>query len=463
MTQVGILLVDDEKDFATGLARLLGRNFPDELIVAVHSGAEALELLEKKPFGVMLTDLNMPEMDGVELLRKAKEAHPNLSVVMLTAYGTVSTAVDALKIGAYDFLTKPVEPDTLFQVVQRGVERSALLGENARLHELLARQTGANELVGDSLSIRRLKDGVSAVAESDYTVLIRGESGTGKELVARTIHNLSPRRKKAMLTVNCPAIPDQLLESELFGHVKGAFTGADRDRKGIFVSADGGTLLLDEIGDVSPGIQTKLLRVLQEGEVRPVGSSKTFPVDVRILASTNQPLEDKIKDNSFREDLYYRLNVLNLNVPALRERSGDVAILAHHFLEIACKEMKTTPKQFSPDAVAYLSAQNWPGNVRELQNFIRRLAVFSSGDALDMAHIRLVEGLDMSGGTGSLELAPYKEAKEKVVDDFTRTYVEELLAKTHGNVSEAARFSGLSRVALQKILKRLGMDAAEFK
>lgn len=214
----------------------------------------------------MLTDLNMPGKDGVELLREAKSMMPDLSVVMLTAYGTVETAVDALKIGAYDFLTKPVEPDRLFQVVERGLERSRLLGENARLHELLARSISPHELVGQSQAIRRLKEGVAAVALSDYTVLIRGESGTGKELVARTIHQMSGRSKKPLLTVNCPAIPDQLLESELFGHVKGAFTGADRDRKGIFVAANGGTLLLDEIGDISPGIQTKLLRALQEGK-----------------------------------------------------------------------------------------------------------------------------------------------------------------------------------------------------
>lgn len=459
---IGILLVDDEKDFAVGLARLLGREFPDERISAVHSGEDALVELDREYYGLMLTDLNMPGMDGVELLEKAKASHPDLSVVMLTAYGTVSTAVESLKFGAYDFLTKPVEPDTLFQVVQRGIERSRLLRDNARLQEVVDQQCGPNDLVGDSLAIRRLKEGVAAVAGSDYTVLIRGESGTGKELVARTIHNLSGRRKKPMLTINCPAIPDQLLESELFGHVKGAFTGANRDRKGIFVSANGGTLLLDEIGDVSPGIQTKLLRALQDGEIRPVGSSKSISVDVRILASTNQPLEEKIKDNSFREDLYYRLNVLNLNVPALRDRKEDIAILAHHFLEASCEEMNVRPKTLTPEAVAYLSTKSWPGNVRELQNFIRRLAVFSSGELLELSHIRLVEGLD-GAGEKEQSLTPYKDAKEKVVDDFTRAYVEELLTGSHGNVSEAARRSGLSRVALQKILKRLEVDAGAFK
>ncbi|CCH49273.1 sigma-54-dependent transcriptional regulator [Pseudodesulfovibrio piezophilus] len=464
MTQkVGILLVDDEVDFAVGLARLLSRRFPDERIKAVSSAAEALSLLQSDSFGLMLSDLNMPGMDGVELLRRAKAMQPELGVIMLTAYGTVKTAVDALKVGAYDFLTKPVAPENLFLTVERGLERARLLGENSRLQDLLERQCGSNELVGDSLPLRRLKDGVQAVAGSDYTVLIRGESGTGKELVAQTIHQLSGRRNSPLLTVNCPAIPDQLLESELFGHVKGAFTGADRDRKGIFVSADGGTLLLDEIGDISPGIQTKLLRALQEGEIRPVGSSRTIPVDVRILASTNQPLEDKIKDGSFREDLYYRLNVLNINVPALRERCDDIVILARHFLTLSCEEMKVKPKSMTPEAVAYLTTKSWPGNVRELQNFVRRLAVFSSGELLDLPHLRLVEGLDGNHCNTASGLAPYKDAKEKVVDNFTRTYVEELLTQSGGNVSAAARHSGLSRVALQKILKRLNIEAGAFK
>ena len=464
MTQaVGILIVDDEIDFAKGLARLLGRRFPEERIKSVNSGDDALEALKNESYGLMLTDYSMPGMNGVELLRQAKELRPDLGIVMVTAFGTVETAVSALKDGAYDFLTKPIEPDALFMVVQRGVERSRLLGENARLHELLESQQCQDELVGDDLAMRKLKEGISAVAQSDYTVLIRGESGVGKELVARTIHNLSDRMDKPMLTVNCPAIPDQLLESELFGHVKGAFTGADRDRKGIFVSADGGSLLLDEIGDVSPGIQTKLLRALQDGEVRPVGASKPVKVDVRILASTNQPLEEKIKDNSFREDLYYRLNVLNLNVPPLRKRKRDIALLAHHFLKDACDEMKIERKRISPEAVSNLVVKPWPGNVRELQNFIRRLAVFCSGDSIELTHVRLVEGLEANSGKSQESVGLYKDAKRKVVDDFTRGYVTELLGNANGNVSEAARQSGLSRVALQKILKRLDFDAKSYK
>lgn len=460
---IGILLVDDEPDFARGIQRLLRRRFPDERIQTADSGPRALELLAAEPFGVVLTDLSMPGMDGVDLLRRILEEWPRTSVLLLTAYGTVQTAVEALKSGAYDFLTKPVEPDALFTSVQRGLERSRLLDENARLRGLLARQEGAPELIGESPAMRRLKEATAAVADSDYTVLVRGESGTGKELISRTIHRLSPRNELPMLTVNCPAIPDQLLESELFGHVKGAFTGADRDRKGIFVNARGGTLLLDEIGDIPTTLQTKLLRCLQEGEIRPVGSSRNERVDVRIIASTNQDLEAKIRDKSFREDLYYRLNVLTLSVPPLRERIEDIPLLSRHFLARACVEMNRPCKEIAPEALAYLSGREWPGNVRELQNFIRRLAVFSARDLIDMTHVRLAEGQAASCRDHPDCPAPYKDAKNKVIESFTRAYVRELLDATGGNISEAARISGLSRVALQKILKRLDMDAETFR
>ncbi|MGE4290568.1 MAG: sigma-54-dependent transcriptional regulator [Desulfovibrio sp.] len=460
---LGILLVDDEPDFARGIQRLLNQRFPNERIRTARSGVAALEAMSAEPSGVLLTDLSMPSMDGVTLLRRVLEEWPRTSVLLLTAYGTVQTAVESLKSGAYDFLTKPVEPDALFTAVQRGLERGRLLTENARLRGLLARQEGAPELIGESPAMRRLKEATAAVAESEYTVLVRGESGTGKELVSRTIHRLSPRNELPMLTVNCPAIPEQLLESELFGHVKGAFTGADRDRKGIFVNARGGTLLLDEIGDIPLTLQTKLLRCLQEGEIRPVGSSRNERVDVRIIASTNQDLETRIRDKSFREDLYYRLNVLTLAVPPLRERVEDIPLLSRHFLARACVEMNRACKEIAPEALAYLAGREWPGNVRELQNFIRRLAVFCSREVIDMTHVRLAEGQGVICRDDPNCPGPYKDAKEKVIESFTRVYARELLEATGGNVSEAARISGLSRVALQKILKRLELDAESFR
>ncbi|MEF2144537.1 MAG: sigma-54 dependent transcriptional regulator [Desulfovibrionaceae bacterium] len=459
---IGILLVDDEPDFVRGMQRLLMQHFPEEHIETAFSGPEALEKLRGNSFGLVLTDLNMPGMDGLELVRAILEEWPRTSLVMLTAYGTVQTAVQALKNGAYDFLTKPVEPEELFTTVGRGLERGQLLRENDRLRELLHHKEEAGNLIGESAPMRRLKEAIAAVADSDYTVLVRGESGTGKELVARTIHRLSPRAAQALVTVNCPAIPNQLLESELFGHVKGAFTGADRDRKGLFVNARGGTLLLDEIGDIPQELQTKLLRCLQEGEIRPVGSSRTERVDVRIIASTNQDLEAKIRDKSFREDLYYRLNVLSLSVPPLRDRTEDIPLLARHFLAMACAETDRACKDVTPQALAYLAGRNWPGNVRELQNFVRRLTVFSPRETIDLSHVRLAESQALPR-FGEDSPGPYKEAKGKIMDDFTRAYVRDLLESTAGNISEAARVSGLSRVALQKILKRLDMDAEGFR
>jgi DNA-binding NtrC family response regulator len=458
----GILVVDDQEDFARGLVRLLRPRFPECLVQEAFNGPSALDILHEGRVQVMITDLRMPAMNGLALLGAALTCCPHLSVVMLTAHGSIESAVEALKAGAYDFLTKPVEPEDIFRVVEKGLERARLKDENSRLRTLLKGRE--HRLLGESPAMQRLREAVAAIALSDYTVLVRGESGTGKELTARLIHEYSPRRDKPFIAVNCPAIPGELLESELFGHVKGAFTGAERDREGLFVAAHGSTLHLDEIGDIPLSLQTKLLRVLQEREVRPVGSDKSRSVDVRIVASTNQDLEEKIKSRNFREDLYYRLNVLSVSVPPLRERSGDIPLLAVHFLSLAAAEMCVQPKEVDPEVFQYLSLRPWPGNVRELQNYMRRLAVFCPGPHVDMNAVRLVEG----PGKGDLPEAlvgsgPYKIAKEQVLQHFTENYVRELLTTTKGNISEAGRLSGLSRVALQKILARLHLDAGEFR
>lgn len=464
-----VIIVDDEQDFARGVARLLSGQFGSVDVVAAHSGREVLQLLSESPAQVMITDLRMPEMTGLQLLQQALALQPGLSMVVLTAYGTIETAVEALQAGAYDFLTKPIEPAHLFRVVEKGLERSALLEENSRLREILARQDAGGELVGEGPAMRQLKRTIAAVAQSDYTVLIRGESGTGKELVARLVHRLGSRATKPFLAVNCPSIPDNLLESELFGHVKGAFTGADRDYKGLFASASGGTIHLDEIGDIAPTIQTKLLRVLQDGEVRPVGSSRATRVDARVVASTNQDLEAGLRARTFREDLYYRLNVLSIQLPTLRERSEDIPLLAGHFLGSACREMGLPGKEIDQEALQWMKQHAWPGNVRELQNFVRRLTVFAPGERIGMDLIRLVlrggcapVSMPMPGGDDR-PLVSYKDAKAEAVDAFTQAYIRSLLAQTRGNVSEAARISGLSRVALQKILSRTGENAARFR
>ncbi|WP_029893746.1 sigma-54-dependent transcriptional regulator [Desulfohalovibrio reitneri] len=458
-----ILIVDDERDFARGLARLVSSEFPDAETDAVFSGEEALAELGRGGVRAMLTDLRMPAMNGLSLLKRALRDHPSLSAVVLTAHGTIETAVEALKLGATDFLTKPVEPQQLFRAVRLALERSRLMAENERLRGLVEGTEG--KLLGESPAMESLRSAIAAVAQSDYTVLVQGESGSGKEMAARLVHDLSPRAEKPFRSVNCPAIPEHLQESELFGHVKGAFTGADRDRRGMIAAAAGGTLHLDEIGDISPTMQTKLLRFLEEREVRPVGSSETIRVDTRVVASTNQDLAALVADRSFREDLYYRLNVLTLRVPPLRERKEDVPLLAGAFLSRACRELGSGEKVLSPDAVGELSRRDWPGNVRELQNFMRRLAVFSPGEEVDVTAVRLADGGHAPGvpdGTSAAPL-PFKDAKARLVDEFTQGYMRELMERTKGNVSQAARESGLSRVALQNTLARIGLDPERFR
>ncbi|WP_022660380.1 sigma-54-dependent transcriptional regulator [Paucidesulfovibrio longus] len=465
MTQ-RILLVDDEPDFAQGLARLVVSGFPNVEIAMAGDGSEALEILATSGADLMLTDLRMPGLDGQELLHQALELVPGLTVILLTGYGSVEAAVAALKGGAYDFLTKPVKREELLRSVRKGLEHGRLLGENKALRDLARRAEGARTLVGDAPAMRQLKESIAAVAASDYTVLVRGESGTGKELVAGTIHRLSNRAKGPFVTVNCPAIPEHLLESELFGHVKGAFTGAEKARQGLFVAAGGGSILLDEIGDIPMSVQTKLLRVLQEREVRPVGANGTTRIDVRILATTNQNLEERITAGLFREDLFYRLNVLTVTTLPLRDHREDIPLLAAHFLEQTCREMRLSPKVLGPEVLRCLCERPWPGNVRELQNTVRRLTVFCPGRQVEAIHLHQAEGglprtqQTQPGvfvpGAGTEELMPYKEAKSTVLTNFTRCYVEHVLARTGGNISEAARLSGIERVSLQKIIKRGG-------
>lgn len=468
--EIGIVIVDDEPDFARGLARLVAAHFAEVQVEAALSAKEALQMLAAHKVHLMITDLRMPEMNGMQLLAEALKLHPDLSMVVLSAYGTIETAVEALHAGAYDFLTKPIEPAQLFRVVAKGLERSRLLEENNRLRQIVSQQDSQGELVGEAPVMHALRQTIAAVAQSDYTVLIRGESGTGKELAARLIHRIGARAARPFLAVNCPSIPENLLESELFGYVKGAFTGADRDHKGLFSAAHTGTLHLDEIGDISPAVQTKLLRCLQNGEIRPVGASDTQNVDVRVIASTNQDLEASLQNNTFREDLYYRLNVLTLTLPPLRDRPEDIPLLARHFLRRTCGEMGFAEKEIAPEVLQWMSSCPWPGNVRELQNFIRRMTVFCVGERMDMQLVHTVR----EGGGGfrrkqelgnqpKTPLIAYKEAKAGVVNTFTLEYVRDLLNLTRGNVSEAARISGLSRVALQKIIGRMGENAATFR
>ena len=456
-----ILVVDDEPDFAKGIARLISSGLERCPVAVAFNGRDALEQIDLFCPDVMLLDLHMPDMHGLTVLEEALQRSPNLTVVVLTAHANVESAVSALKNGAWDFLAKPVRREDLLRSLAKCCERSLLLGENERLTRLMSQSELSRTLIGDAPAMRRLKESIRVVAASGYTVLIQGESGTGKELVAESIHALSDRRKKPLIGVNCPAIPEQLLESELFGHTRGAFTGAVSAHRGLFAESSGGTLVLDEIGDIPPSVQIKLLRALQEGEVRPLGGSQTLKVDTRIIAVTNQDLEEKIRSGLFREDLFYRLNVLTLRTPPLRERREDIPLLAQHFLNQSCREMDVSLKSFSPSALAELCRGDWPGNVRQLQNMVRRLTVFCSGPVVRQRHLHF--GENSPGSAEERPAASYKEAKQRLLDAFTLQYVTDLLKTSGGNISEAARISGLERVSLQKILRRHGIDASAYR
>ncbi|WP_028573716.1 sigma-54-dependent transcriptional regulator [Desulfonatronovibrio hydrogenovorans] len=468
MQELNMLIVDDEKDMLDGLKRILPYELDQTEIKVSSNPIKALELIRQNQFDLILMDVRMPEMDGIELLEKVKQVDPDATIVMMTAYGSIETAVQAIKMGAYDFITKPFDIPDLVRHIKKGLERSSLIRENMDLRKKISEKSVFEDFVGQTPPMKRLYETIQSLAHTDYSVLIRGESGTGKELVARAIHSLSSRSDRPLVTVNCPAIPEHLLESELFGHKKGSFTGALKDHKGLFVEASGSSLLLDEIADIPVTIQTKLLRALQEQEIRPLGSSRNLRVDARILSTTNQDLEEKIKDKSFREDLFYRLNVVSVSTPPLREIMEDIPLLVHHFNRKVAEELGSEPRKISTPVLDSLMRREWPGNVRELQNFVRRMVVFSAGDQVDMATLQAVDNQNhsrsSSNGLSGLDGAElYAEAKSRVVNQFTENYVREILSKTSGNISHAAKLAGMSRVALQKILRRLEIDSNGFR
>lgn len=377
---------------------------------------------------------------------------------MMTAFASIDLAVEAIHKGAYDFITKPFEKETILRVINKGLERNRLLRENITLKKQVCQKEAFGSFVGQSPVMEKFYERLKIVAMSDYTVLVRGESGTGKELAARAIHHLSKRRNRPLVMVNCPAIPEHLLESELFGHKRGAFTGADRDYPGLFVEADGGSICLDEIADIPVSVQTKLLRVLQEQEVRPLGDTRTRRINVRIIAITNQDLEKKIVDHSFREDLFYRLNVVTLTPPRLLQIRDDIPLLIDHFCKKVSCELGIEERRFSPESVTALKARNWPGNIRELQNVVRQAILFSAGPVISPQDLQAFLPADaaLPGGkhqwqaAGGASLPEYKEAKEDLLQKFMGEYVVQALQITHGNVSRAAELSGLTRAALQK-------------
>ena len=459
-----LLIVDDEADMGRLLQRALAPELGCEVITA-RSGEEALLVLDKDPVGLMLLDVKMPGMDGLEVLERLRRDHPWMTVIMMTAHGTIDLAVQAIKMGAYDFITKPFDHEALVWHLTKALERSRLLRENMMLHRRVQRTQVFRNIVGASPKMQRVFEAVQMIAKTDVTVLLTGESGTGKDLLARAIHDLSDRQAEQFVVVNCPAVPESILESELFGYRKGAFTHAVQNKTGLFQEAHRGTLFLDEIGDISTTIQTKLLRVLQSKEIKPLGDTKSIHVDVRLVASTNRNLPEKIKKGEFREDLFYRLNVLPIELPPLRERREDILLLVHHFLEKHCREFKRAPKKVSPALMELFLRRPWEGNIRELQNIIMRGILLAPGDEIGPEHVGFAEKLSerscLVEETG--KLLEYREAKEEVLKKFHADYLEKLLSATRGNVSRAARLCGLERQGLQQVMRRYSVQAEKYR
>lgn len=451
-----VLVVDDDKMVLKAVGEILRRAGCE--VVAIEDSVEGLAAATEPGFDVVVLDIKMPNLTGMDILREVKKRRPEVEVVMMTAFATVETAVAAVKAGAYDYLTKPFENiDEVVLTVQKAFERKALLDRNRQLEGMLEVRDRFEGLIGQGPRMHEVFKLIEGVAYSSATVLIQGESGTGKELAAKALHYKSPRRDKAFVAVNCSALTETLLESELFGHVRGAFTGAVSNKKGLFEAADGGTLFLDEIGDIPHSTQVRLLRALQEGEVKRVGSNETIKVDVRVIAATNRDLQKAMQEGRFRGDLYYRLNVISVTLPPLRERPEDIPLLVHHFL---IKYGAKTGKQITrvdPAAMEALTTHRWTGNVRELENVIERGVVLAQGPVLTTADLPPGFGGERAGadvGGASLAHLPYAQAKKLAMGAFERRYLSGVLSRSGGNISMAARAAGMDRSNFRRLLKQ---------
>lgn len=447
-----VLVVDDDKATREGLALALRGDY--QVLTAADAEA-ALRALTTHAVDLVLTDLRMPGRDGISLLRDIIASHPGVPVILLSAYGSVESAVEAMRDGAYDFLTKPVNLDHLELVVRRALRQKNLERQNARLRTQLEGRSALDRLIGSSEAMLAVRERIEQVAPTPATVLVQGPSGTGKELVARALHALSPRAGKPFVAVHCAALAPSLLESELFGHVKGAYTGADEDRKGRFEIADGGTLFLDEISEIDLATQVKLLRVLETRTVEPVGSARPVPVDIRLVAATNRNLRAWVDAGKFREDLFFRLNVVDINLPPLRERQGDLPLLCDAFVREYNPQLGRSILGIEPDAMAALAAYPWPGNVRELRNVIERMMVLAKGDRLTLAdvpgEVRAGASPAPRPSAGALAAAP--EPEEAAL-------IRRALAETKGNRTAASKRLGIPLRTLYRRIKTYGLEDA---
>ncbi|MFT3914682.1 MAG: sigma-54 dependent transcriptional regulator [Anaeromyxobacteraceae bacterium] len=463
-----VLVVDDEPTLLRALEAFLRKKGYD--VVGLDSPIAATQKLAQEDFDVALLDIKMPQLSGLELLNAVKHRRPEVEVIMMTGHATVETALAAVRAGAYDYLTKPFDDiEIVGRSIAKAAERKNLFDRNRQLEsQLRERDGGAPEgLVGSSAPMREVVRMIEAVAYSSTTVLVTGESGTGKELVARALHAKSPRKSHPFVALNCGALTETLLESELFGHVKGAFTGAQRDQKGLFDAADGGTIFLDEIGDIPMATQVRLLRVLQEGEIKRVGSADSVKVDVRVIAATHRDLPKLVKAGKFREDLFYRLNVINVPLPPLRDRIEDIPLLAHHFLRRYADRLAKKVRTLSPEAIELLCGYRWPGNVRELENAVERAVVLCRTDALTPTDLPpavsgrtapLVREAPAGGDDTTWLSLSYAAAKEQALRRFEKSYVDALMRACDNNISAAARKAGMDRSNFKRVLRKYRND-----
>jgi two-component system response regulator GlrR len=453
MTKGKILLVDDDKNILKTIKKRLEIEGYDTRTAI--SAEEALKLTDKEIFDLVVTDLRLASADGISLMEELHRIYPDLPIIILTAYGSIENAVEAMQKGAYSYLTKPYAPRDLLLHISKALEKHELIREVKQLKSIIQLKHSCQEIVGNSLAIQKVLQQISRIAQTDSTVCIYGESGTGKELVAQAIHGASKRADKPFVTLNCAAIPESLLENELFGHVKGAYTGAHETTKGIFSQAHGGTLFLDEISEIPLSMQSKLLRVLQDQEFYPVGAAKPCKVDVRIIVATNKDLEKEVANKAFREDLYYRIHVIPLYIPPLRERKEDIPLLASHFLRKYSQKLGKEVTGIAPEVMQRLMLYHWPGNIRELENTIEYAVAMTTQNLISLDCLRLEPKLT----TTTTVPKTFKQAKE----EFERNYLEHILILTKGNVSKAAQLSGKFRADLYHLIKKYGLKVKNYK
>jgi len=465
MDKTNVLVVDDEAVIREGLRRIL--EMDGFSVETSSSGTLALERLQEKDFDLVISDLKMPGMSGMDVLKTIKVLQPEVPVIIITGYSTVDTAVEAMKNGAFDYIAKPFTPEQINEKVQKALDQRAVLLENICIKKELNAHQGFDRFLGESREMQKVYRRIIQVAPTDSTVLITGESGTGKELVARAIHNNSKRRDQPFVAVDCTSLAENLLESELFGHVKGSFTGAIQTKTGLFKVADGGTLFLDEVSNISLTTQAKLLRVLQERVVTPIGGTQPIPIDIRLVAATNRNLRTMVQEGTFREDLFFRLNIIPIDLPPLRDRKGDLPLLISHFLRKFADEMGKDIRGIAPDALVLLEQCPFPGNVRELENVIERAVVLAEGDLVQKEDFELGGPVDSSEQSSAEGYVPQnveelketkRQIRERAIEPVEKAFVLHALKRNNWNVTRAAEETGMLRPNFQALLKKLGIS-----